>query len=71
METARVLNDEQLNQLVYNALSFGTAVMLGAFVLIGTLTADATGAPATAAFVVVLTLPDQGPLPAMLTVARR
>lgn len=32
METARVLNDEQLNQLVYNALSFGTAVMLGAFV---------------------------------------
>ena len=27
-----ILQDEQLNQLVYNALSFGTAVMLGAFV---------------------------------------
>lgn len=27
-----VLKDAQLNQLVYNALSFGTAVMLGAFV---------------------------------------
>jgi bacteriorhodopsin len=28
----QVLEDAQLNQLVYNALSFGTAVMLGAFV---------------------------------------
>lgn len=28
----QVLDDAQLNQLVYNALSFGTAVMLGAFV---------------------------------------
>ena len=27
-----ILQDAQLNQLVYNALSFGTAVMLGAFV---------------------------------------
>ena len=27
-----ILEDENLNQLVYNALSFGTAVMLGAFV---------------------------------------
>jgi bacteriorhodopsin len=28
----QVLEDAQMNQLVYNALSFGTAVMLGAFV---------------------------------------
>ena len=28
----QVLKDPQMNQLVYNALSFGTAVMLGAFV---------------------------------------
>ena len=32
METKTVLTDPDLNQLVYNALSFGTAVMLGAFV---------------------------------------
>lgn len=32
METKTVLMDPTLNQLVYNALSFGTAVMLGAFV---------------------------------------
>ena len=32
METYAVLKDFELNQLVYNALSFGTAVMLGAFV---------------------------------------
>ncbi len=32
METYAVLKDFDLNQLVYNALSFGTAVMLGAFV---------------------------------------
>ena len=32
METYSVLKDFELNQLVYNALSFGTAVMLGAFV---------------------------------------
>ena len=31
-EMATVLKDQDLNQLVYNALSFGTAVMLGAFV---------------------------------------
>jgi bacteriorhodopsin len=31
-EITPILQDEQLNQLVYNALSFGTAVMLGAFV---------------------------------------
>lgn len=32
MDMKTVLQDENLNQLVYNALSFGTAVMLGAFV---------------------------------------
>jgi bacteriorhodopsin len=32
MEAAMVFKDSDLNQLVYNALSFGTAVMLGAFV---------------------------------------
>jgi bacteriorhodopsin len=32
MEPAQILGDENLNRLVYNALSFGTAVMLGAFV---------------------------------------
>ncbi len=32
MEVASVFEDVELNQLVYNALSFGTAVMLGAFV---------------------------------------
>ena len=32
MEMKTVLNDPDFNQLVYNALSFGTAVMLGAFV---------------------------------------
>lgn len=32
MDAKTVLTDEHLNQLVYNALSFGTAVMLGAFV---------------------------------------
>jgi hypothetical protein len=32
MEMKTVLTDPDLNQLVYNALSFGTAVMLGAFV---------------------------------------
>jgi len=32
MDRYSVLKDFQLNQLVYNALSFGTAVMLGAFV---------------------------------------
>ena len=32
MDITPVLDNEQLNQLVYNALSFGTAVMLGAFV---------------------------------------
>jgi len=31
-EITPILQDAQLNQLVYNALSFGTAVMLGAFV---------------------------------------
>jgi len=31
-EIEPILQDAQLNQLVYNALSFGTAVMLGAFV---------------------------------------
>lgn len=30
--TTQILQNENLNQLVYNALSFGTAVMLGAFV---------------------------------------
>ena len=32
MEMKTVLSNPDLNQLVYNALSFGTAVMLGAFV---------------------------------------
>ena len=32
MEMKTVITDPDLNQLVYNALSFGTAVMLGAFV---------------------------------------
>ena len=32
MDVKTVLHDKDLNQLVYNALSFGTAVMLGAFV---------------------------------------
>jgi bacteriorhodopsin len=32
MDVKTVLADKDLNQLVYNALSFGTAVMLGAFV---------------------------------------
>ena len=32
MEGTTILQDAGLNQLVYNALSFGTAVMLGAFV---------------------------------------
>jgi bacteriorhodopsin len=32
MDIKTVLEDQDLNQLVYNALSFGTAVMLGAFV---------------------------------------
>lgn len=32
METYSVLKDFELNKLVFNALSFGTAVMLGAFV---------------------------------------
>lgn len=32
MDMKTVLEDKDLNQLVYNALSFGTAVMLGAFV---------------------------------------
>lgn len=32
MEIIPILKDSHLNQLVYNALSFGTAVMLGAFV---------------------------------------
>lgn len=32
MDATTVLKDPDLNQLVYNALSFGTAVMLGAFV---------------------------------------
>jgi bacteriorhodopsin len=32
MEPAQILGDENLNRLVYNALSLGTAVMLGAFV---------------------------------------
>lgn len=32
MEMKTVLSDPNLNRLVYNALSFGTAVMLGAFV---------------------------------------
>ena len=32
MDIKSVLEDRDLNQLVYNALSFGTAVMLGAFV---------------------------------------
>jgi bacteriorhodopsin len=32
MDVKTVLADKELNQLVYNALSFGTAVMLGAFV---------------------------------------
>ena len=32
MDVKTVLQDKDLNQLVYNALSFGTAVMLGAFV---------------------------------------
>lgn len=32
MEIIPILKDSELNQLVYNALSFGTAVMLGAFV---------------------------------------
>ena len=32
MDVQTVLQDKDLNQLVYNALSFGTAVMLGAFV---------------------------------------
>lgn len=32
MDAKTFLQDEHLNQLVYNALSFGTAVMLGAFV---------------------------------------
>ena len=32
MDMKTVLQDKDLNQLVYNALSFGTAVMLGAFV---------------------------------------
>ena len=32
MDIKTVLVDQDLNQLVYNALSFGTAVMLGAFV---------------------------------------
>jgi bacteriorhodopsin len=31
-ESEMILKDPDLNQLVYNALSFGTAVMLGAFV---------------------------------------
>ena len=33
-EMATVLKDQDLNQLVYNALSFGTAVMLAALVLL-------------------------------------
>ena len=32
MDAKTVFQDQDLNQLVYNALSFGTAVMLGAFV---------------------------------------
>ena len=32
MEITTILKDSDLNQLVYNALSFGVAVMLGAFV---------------------------------------
>jgi len=32
MDTYSVFKDYDLNQLVFNALSFGTAVMLGAFV---------------------------------------
>lgn len=32
MDIKTVLQDQDLNQLVYNALSFGTAVMLGSFV---------------------------------------